>query len=540
MNDMKKIIELLDDRWKIVGNILNAFDLYFEQIRVSFGTYSHEMMVTWNNYVKDRLEKPRWVSDYSELVSQYDILKYHDIGVSFAEFMTTNQEYLDRMKHHRTETTVIELTHTNREIKNMIDEYYKKVPVIDTQIIELAMKNFDYKQIINDRLEKSLNMNKFMMHYMTKNINDDYREVFAKLRNISLLGVENERRIKLDQFVLFFRCGLVPVTQYTSDKYLFAMIGKEYDSNITFEENCKLLSTKETVGIVIIKSSGNEIEYSSRSIVDKKYITKKRYAFVDTVGLNDKILDKYKTVKIMGKRIDKIYDGEVVTIGDYYNYIIIRQHNNSYRFMHNKSFELDITLDALFIPKSQILDIIKGQSILNDIKQNEMEKLIMSRFKNPSWKALITKYEQYAASDEKQKLPLLKTRILENWKNRLTHAITYKSIDDLIDQITNYITINSVVTDAHERTFDFKLDIAIYTSDIHMLSEYTKLLKSKIQEKRSQMIKIQKEYNDETEKKNKIIKIILEVQSDVIDTCIKNNVFISEDISFLKYLMKTS
>lgn len=532
---MDFIIELLDERWAIVGEILNAFNLYFDQIRITFGVFDKDMFSTWSKYVQNNLTKPVWVTSFDEMISQYDILKYHDIGVSFSEFILSNTNYLEQMKYHKTETTVIELTHTNRNIRDMIENYFKKVPIIDTKIIEHCMQNHDYKKQVEDRLP-TLKLNKFIVYYMMKNINDEYRNVFAQLRNISLFGQKDERRIKI--FPTLDRNGLVPVTRYTSRKYLFAMIDKPYDENLTFEENCNVLSEKESVGIVIIKSVGEDIEYSSRSILDKKYIAKNRMMYSNYVGLNDNMLKKYDTIHVQSRPHDKKYDIEIVVIGNYSKYLVVRNHNSSYKFLHNRAFELDVNFDNLLVDKQIVLNLIEGQTILHDMKNNEMEKLIMTRCKNKSFIPLITQYQQYAASDEKQKLPLLKTRILENWKNRLTHAMSFDNVDDLIEEIVKYKTINAVVTDAHEKTFEFKLDIAMFSSDSYMMTEYTKILRTKIYERKKFMKNIVKNYPDKNIVKQKLIDEILAIQSDVIDICIKNNVFISEDISLLKFMLR--
>ena len=319
LNKLYKLYLKSLDSFNFSSKHSNAYKIVQDTIRDSEKFYSNVYKI--NNSTNITIEQ--FISNIDNIISFVNL--YYDISISYYYLMNfdikqkntssssnelfllgiekqknsiiNNFNSLEINKNDFDEDLFIHIKDNNNKqnelLKKLKDEKKSNIEIKKLYVFLTSKLNLENEQSIN------------IIHNILENETDNKKNI--KVENTSNYRIEHiENRCNIIQ-QLIQRSYLVPYgISMNLDQLITKILNKQFmnNSNNIFDKLellCKIKSSKTIkIGYIIInKTTENPIETNIWNLIDKKFIIQNELNLSTKAGINEKTIEKYKTIKLI-------------------------------------------------------------------------------------------------------------------------------------------------------------------------------------------------------------------------------------------------
>lgn len=200
---------------------------------------------------------------------------------------------------------------------------------------------------------------------------------------------------------------LVPITPSISRNALFAIFSDEYNMAQTLQENLARLSKKSAVlskeaesskksrfNIVFVsKVTRMAIEFDSRPLFDQAFIQRNNLEVPKQVGLNDKVLTRYTTTRVLSESGATVPNYFYYDVGAPKTLILESLVGNLFRIVGDAREQNGEGIDKYLVPNERCQFLVRGQSNRASQYHARMEDEIFKNGQTDEVRQIVSMYQ---------------------------------------------------------------------------------------------------------------------------------------------------
>ncbi len=302
--------DLIHNRLKYIRVISDKSSKYIELIKeiiVGINPSEYETIITSLQKLRETIT---WIdniktisNDLNQISQLYDNFIVIDKIIRIVLDLFANETYSKMAVYNMSSTYTTNIRHEKNNILLAYEKYLDMAVTDDEEIFNIVAKKSNTDKMFMYAIEHETTINKFTIRLIKEIIG----LVSGEKRKRLELMVETQKDLLLKTTHIIppfagaqgvvVRYGLRSCSDSVSIEMIFDSFDLKYNTNISIDENWKLLSIKGPGLIIINKSIGTPIEFNLDGLIDLDYVTKRDLKTNPASGLTKKIIERFTTIK---------------------------------------------------------------------------------------------------------------------------------------------------------------------------------------------------------------------------------------------------